>query len=56
MLKPSNLCSPRNSTTGSDPYLLIVVCSAVDNWEARIAVRDTDYDPSETASGEGELG
>ena len=41
LLKPTSLCSPKNSTSGSDPYLLVVVCSAVDNWEARIAVRET---------------
>jgi len=58
LLKPLDLCSPRNSTSGSDPYLLIVVCSAVANWEARIAVRGTDCDPRHTwpVSGERELG
>jgi len=41
LLKPSNLCKPGNSTSGSEPYLLVVVCSAVENWEARVAVRES---------------
>jgi len=51
LLKPLDLCSPRNSTSGSDPYLLIVVCSAVANWEARIAVRESWAKDQLTLSG-----
>jgi len=51
LLKPSSLCSPKNSTSGSDPYLLVVVCSAVDNWEARVAVRESWAKDQSTLSG-----
>ena len=38
LLHPAGLCSTNSS---SPPYLLVVVCSAVENTEARLAVRSS---------------
>jgi len=44
LIAPSGLCSAANSSqavAGPGPYLLVIVCSAVDNLAARQAIRDS---------------